>query len=266
MLRDTPNTGLAFSMLLHASVIGLAWVGVPFFQREIVVEPPVLMEIPVIDEISAAPPPPAPERTPEPEPVTPLPPEPQVAEAPPAEVMPPPPEKPAPLPEEKKPDVPIVKPPPRKPAPPDTRNRDVALLQELLKDMQKSAPKPKPQAESQAQDSALNVAPNVADRASMTEKAAIIRHIESCWRIDPGTEGVDKMAAEIRVFINPDGSVQKVDIVDMTRYFVDASFRTFANSARNAVLGCGKIPMISAANYNTYKEMVMTFSPQGRIN
>jgi len=266
MLRESPHTGFAFSVLLHGAVIGLAWVGVPFLSREIVPEPPVFMEIPVIAEISAAPPPPSPTPAPEPEPVTPTPPEPQAAEAPSSDAMPPPPEKTAPLPEEKKPEVPIVKPPPRKPAPPDTKKRDVAMLQELLKDMQQNAPKPKPQAASKTQETALNVTPNVSERASMTERAAIVAHIESCWRIDPGTEGVDKMSAVIRVFINPDGSVQKVDIVDMTRYFVDAQFRTFANSARNAVLGCGKIPMISAANYNTYKEMELNFSPQGRIN
>jgi hypothetical protein len=132
--------------------------------------------------------------------------------------------------------------------------------------MQKTAPKPKPQQESKTQDTATNLAPNVGERATMTEKDAIIRHIESCWRIDPGTEGVARMSAEIRVFINPDASVRNVEIVDMARYFVDAQFRTFVNSARNAVMGCGKIPMITPANYNTFKEMVMTFSPQGRIN
>ena len=264
-LRDTPNVGLIFSVMLHVAVVGAAYVGVPFMHREIVQTPPVFMEIPVIDEITAAPPPPTPEPVKEPEPVAPTA-EPQVAESLPSEAMPPPPEKPAPIEEQKKPDVPIVKPPPRKPTPPDTKKRDVAMLQDLLKDMQKNAPKPKPQAEAKTKDTAMNVSPTIGDRATMTEKDAIIRHIEGCWRIDPGTEGVDKMAAEIRVFINPDGSVQKVDIVDMTRYFVDASFRTFANSARNAVLGCGKIPMISAANYSTFKEMVMTFSPQGRIN
>lgn len=265
MLRDTPNTGLIFSVLLHVSIVAVAWMGVPFLHREVVQTPPVFLEIPVIDEISAAPPPPTPEPVPEPEPVTPTN-EPQQAEAPPSEAMPPPPEKVAPPEEQKKAEVPIVKPPPRKPTPPDTKKRDVAMLQDLLKDMQKNAPKPKPQADSKTKDTALNVAPNIGDRATMTEKDAIIRHIEGCWRIDPGTEGAERMSAEIRVFINPDGSVQKVDIVDMARYFVDASFRTFANSARNAVLGCGKIPMISTANYATYKEMVMTFSPQGRIN
>lgn len=265
MLRDTPNIGLLFSVLLHAGVVALGYVSVPFMKREIVETPPVFLEIPVIDEMTAAPPPPTPEPVKEPEPVAPTT-ETQTAEALPSEAMPPPPETVKPLEEQKKPEVPVVRPPPRKPTPPDTKKRDMAMLQSLLKDMQKTAPKPKPQAENKTTDTALNVAPNIGERATMTEKDAIVRHIESCWRIDPGTEGVQKMSAEIRVFINPDASVRNVEIVDMARYFVDAQFRTFVNSARNAVMGCGKIPMITPANYNTFKEMVMTFSPQGRIN
>ncbi len=265
MLRDTPNTGLIFSVLLHAAIVGAAYVSIPFMKRDVIQEPMVRMEIPVIDEISAAPPPPTPEPIKEPEPVAPTP-EPQVVEAPSSDAMPPPPEKPAPIEEKKKPDVPIVKPPPRKPTTPDTKKRDVAMLESLLKDMQKTAPKPKPQAENKVQDTAQNMAPNISDRASMTERAAIIAHIESCWRIDPGQEGVEDMSAEIRVFINPDGSVQKLEIVDMARYLVDSQFRNFTNTGRNAILGCGKIPMISAANYATFKEMVLNFSPQGRIN
>ncbi|MGE4061766.1 MAG: cell envelope integrity protein TolA [Rhodospirillaceae bacterium] len=265
MLRDTPNTGLFFSVMLHASIVALTYVGIPYMQRQVVETPPVFMEIPVIEEITAAPPPPTPEPVKEPEPVAPTT-ETQTAEALPTEAMPPPPEKVTPLEEQKKPDVPIVKPPPRKPAPPDTKKRDVAMLQSLLKDMQKNAPKPKPQADAKTKDTAINIAPNIGERASMTEKDAIIRHIESCWRIDPGTEGVEKLSVEARVYLNPDGSVLKFEFVDMARYFVDAQFRTLANSARNAVLGCGKIPMITPANYATFKEMVLTFSPQGRIN
>src|SRR5689334_6893501 len=109
MLRDTPNTGLFFSVMLHTSVVALAWIGVPFMHRQVVETPPVFMEIPVIDEITAAPPPPTPEPIKEPEPVTPTT-EVQTSDALPSEVMPPPPEKTAPIEELKKPDVPIVKP------------------------------------------------------------------------------------------------------------------------------------------------------------
>jgi hypothetical protein len=59
--------------------------------------------------------------------------------------------------------------------------------------------------------------------------------------------------------------VQQAQVVDTGRYFADSAFRTFANSARNAVLSCGNIP-ISAQRYETFKEIVFNFSPQGRIN
>ena len=51
----------------------------------------------------------------------------------------------------------------------------------------------------------------------------------------------------------------------MVRYFADPQFRSFATSARNAVLGCVKLP-IPPEHYALYKEIIMTFSPQGRIN
>ena len=94
---------------------------------------------------------------------------------------------------------------------------------------------------------------------------AIAAHIEACWRIDPGTEGIEDLDAKIRVLINRDGSVQQAQIVDMVRYLSDSAFRTFANSARNAVLSCGNIP-ISPERYAELKDLEFTFRPQGRLN
>jgi outer membrane biosynthesis protein TonB len=264
MLRDSTNQGYALSLMLHVGIIALAYTGLPFLRREIPEDTPLIIDVVEISEITSAAPPPTPEVAPEPEPVIPEPPKPIPAtELAAPEAMPPPPkEEPIKL-AEKKPEP--VKPPPPKPAPPKTKQDDVALLQKLLKDMTKNQPKPQQQAKSDAQQTSNNIAPNVSDRASMTELDNIRRHIEGCWRIDPGKEGLEGLSAEIRVFINPDGSVQQAQIVDMTRYFVDSAFRTFANSARNAVLGCGNIP-ISAERYSVFKEIVMNFSPQGRIN
>ena len=260
--------GYAFSLILHGGILALAWLGVPFLHRELPqVTPPLIVDLVPIEDVTSAAPPPTPEPTPEPQPVQPEPPKPiPAAEAPAPEVMPPPPPepKPEPKPEPPKPEPPKPKPPPPKPKPP-SKSDDVAMLQKLLKDMQKNAPKPQQSATPTDAPPTNNIAPNVSDRASMTELDAIRRHIEGCWRIDPGKEGVENLSAEIKVFINPDGSVQQAQIVDMTRYFVDSTFRTFANSARNAVLGCGNIP-ISAARYSLFKEIDMNFTPQGRIN
>jgi len=259
---SSTGRGAALSILLHVGIVALAYTGLPFFQRELPKEtPPLIVDLVPIEEVTAAPPPAA-EPTPDPVPLTPPePPKPVQAEAPPADAMPPPPKKEEVVKKEEK--KPEVKPPP-KPAPPQrTKKDDVALLQSLLKDMQQKAPKPTPAQPSQQQSN--NIAPNISDRASMTELDAIRRHIEDCWRIDPGKEGLENMAADIKVFINPDGSVQQAQIVDTARYLTDSAFRTFVTSARNAVLGCGNIP-ISPQRYSLFKEITMTFSPQGRIN
>ena len=263
------NYGYALSVLLHVLVVGVAVTGLPWLQRDPPEETPIIVDVVEISDITSAAPKPAPEIAPEPAPIKPDPPKPIPADAPPpSEAAMPPPPKPEmekPKPELEKTPEPKVKPPPPKPTPPKPKQDDMAALQKLLKDMQKSAPKAAaPTTDSKAQPN-NNIAPNVSDRASMTELDAIRRHIEACWRIDPGKEGIENLAADIKVFINPDGSVREAQIVDMTRYFVDSAFRTFANSARNAVLGCGNIP-ISPERYNTFKEMTMTFSPQGRIN
>ena len=267
--QSATRQGYALSIMLHASILALAWTGLPFLKRDLPVEQPLIVDLVPIEDITSAAPPPTPTPAPEPQPVTPEPPKPTpAADAPSPDTMPPPP-KPDPIPKpepEKKPE-PTPKPPPPKPTPPPPKNKkdDVAMLQKLLKDMQKNQPQPKQQQAADAKAPPTNnVAPNISDRASMTELDAIRRHIEGCWRIDPGKEGVENLSAEIKVFINPDGSA-RAEIVDMTRYFVDSAFRTFANSARNAVLGCGNIP-ISPEHYNELKEIIMNFSPQGRIN
>ncbi len=259
------NQGYALSLVLHVGIVAIAYTGLPaLFQREPPKEAPIIVDLVPIEDIASAAPKPTPDPIPEPQPVTPEPPQ-QANEAPAAETMPPPPPpEPIKVKEPEKKPTPTPKPPP-KPAPPKSKQDDVAMLQKLLKDMQKSAPKPQQQTAQSDAPPTNNVAPNISDRASMTEEDAIRRHIEACWRIDPGKEGIENLSADIKVFINRDGSVREAQIVDMTRYFVDSSFRTFANSARNAVLGCGNIP-ISPERYNVFKEMTMTFSPQGRIN
>ncbi len=254
------NFGYALSLTLHIAIVVLAWAGLPFMQRELPRDTPLIVDLVPIEDITSAAPPPTPEKALEPVPVVPEPPKP-AAEAPAADEMPPPPK---PIEAAKKPPEPKVKPPP-KPAPAKTRQDDVAMLQKLLKDMQKNQPKPKQQVAESKAPPTNNIAPNVSDRASMTELDAIRRHIEACWRIDPGKEGLENLSVVIKVFINPNGSVREAQIVDMTRYFVDSAYRTFANSARTAVLSCGNIP-ISAERYSLFKEIDMNFSPQGRIN
>ena len=245
--------------MMHAGIIAAAWVGMPFLKSDLPTEtPPLIVDLVPIEDITSAPPPPSKEEAPSVPVAPPEPPAPVEAPAPPVDAAPPPPKE----------EIPAKQPkvrPTAKPAPPKDKKQDVAMLQDLLKDMQKKAPPPAPQTKSANATPSNNIAPNIADRASMTELDAIRRHIEGCWRIDPGTEGMENMSAEVQVMINPDGSVRDAKILDMTRYFADAAFRRFATSARTAILGCGNIP-ISAERYSVLKDIRFNFSPQGRIN
>ena len=269
--REKPVLGFALSLFFHAGVVGAFFMSLPYMQKQQFETPPLIVDLVDIADITAAPPKPTPkveEEPPKPEPEPPKPTEeaaPKVEEPPPPEPPKPEPPPPPPPQPDPAPPPPKVTPPPPKPQPPKKKD-DMAQLQELLKDMQKKQP-PKPQEQNPTVPNAQtnNQVAAVSDRATMTELDAIRSHIEGCWRIDPGKEGIENLSAEIRVFITPDGSVQRADIVDMTRYFVDTQFRTFANSARIAVLACKGIP-ITTAHYNELKDMVLNFSPQGRLN
>jgi outer membrane biosynthesis protein TonB len=263
--RDKTVTGLALSVLLHAAVIGAFYVTIPFWRRPEIVPSPLIVDLVPIDEITAAPPPKVEEQK-EPEPA-PEPPAPEETAPPKDEPMPPEPQpqpEPEPKPEPPKPQPPRIPPPPPKPQPPKPKKNDMAQLQELLKNLQKkkpaeSAPPSASDAESRNQTAAVST------RATMTELDAIRHHFESCWRIDPGQEGLENLSAEIRVVIGADGSVKQAVILDTARYFTDSKFKTFANNARIAVLGCSGVP-ITPENYEQLKEMTLNFSPQGRIN
>jgi outer membrane biosynthesis protein TonB len=264
--QEEPVLGIALSIALHAAVIGAFYLSWPFFKKDTVETPPIIVDLVQISDITAAPPQPAPEVKEEPPKPDQEPPKPEEAAPKPDEMPPPEPPKPQPPPPEPKPEPPPVKvppPPPPKPQPPKPKN-DMAQLQQLLKDLEKKQPQKSEQKQADP-NAPKNQATAQSDRATMTELDAIRSHIESCWRVDPGQEGIENLSAEIRVFINPDGSVQEARIIDMARYFTDQQFRTFANTARISVLGCKGIP-ITAAHYNELKDMVLNFSPQGRIN
>ena len=265
--RDNAATSLLLSVLFHGAIIGASYFSWPFLQRDEVIEPPLIVDLVPIDEITAAPPRPAPkvEDAPEPDVQSELPPPDEPMPLP-DEAVPKPEEMPPPPTEDAKPERNIPSPPPPKPKPPKKKS-DIAQLQQLLKDMRETEEKQADTKKKQGQstETSRNIANTIGERATMTELDAIRRHFEGCWRIDPGKEGLESLSAEIRVFIGPDGSVQRADILDMARYFMDPQFRSFANSARIAVLGCNGVP-VTPRNYDQLKEMVLNFSPQGRIN
>lgn len=99
---------------------------------------------------------------------------------------------------------------------------------------------------------------------SISEIDAIAGRLRACWNLDPGAMGIKDMIIEIRVFLNKDGTVREVKILDTNRYNADKSFRSVADSARRAVYVCAPYSIFANRyldKYDLWKTMLLRFNP-----
>jgi hypothetical protein len=237
-----------------------------------------------------APPQPEPPPAPEPPPPAPEPPAPQPAPEPvpapepepiPEPVIAPPEPEPIPEPEpepeeeevEAEPPPPV---PPKKPEPPQLAEvpaeepepepePDIMSVlknvEELAKQQKTEEPEPAteptpPQAASQAP---------LGSELSTSERDAIRQQIEQCWNVDVGMQGVEDIVVSLNVQFNPDGSVYRVDFADPLQLAIDERYRVLAERARAAVLECSPLRVMSAKNYNSWKNITFRFNPRGML-
>jgi outer membrane biosynthesis protein TonB len=225
--------------------------------------PPTPAPPPPSQQVAQTPPPPAPE--PKPTPPTPAPPPPPAPTPEPKPAPPPPPPKP-----ESKPEPPK---PPAKPEPPKPQDKKLdqsfdALLKNLTRQQPVSTktdapPKQLKQTASAAAASAQPDAP-LGSQITTSEKDQIAAAVQQCWYDDPGARGNDAMNVVVRVWIDPDGTVQRTEIVDGSGSMSDPVWRAFAERARRAPLNpqCNKLP-IPPEKYDQLKVFTFTFTPQG---
>lgn len=99
---------------------------------------------------------------------------------------------------------------------------------------------------------------------SISETDAIAGRLRACWNLDPGAMGIQDMIIEIRAFLNRDGSVREVKILDSSRYNSDKHFRSVADSARRAVYICAPYSIFAekyAEKYDMWNTMLLRFNP-----
>lgn len=235
-------------------------------------------------EAAAPPPPPPPAPTPEPapEPVA------EVPEPEPAPIPKPAPEK-APEPEKvAQAPAPAPKPRPKPRAPEPTpkqaekkpKKDDKKLdFSRLLKTLEKVEPKPdaKPEEErpkkkadplkdvlAKLQAPARSRSDKAFDpenKVSISEIDAVRRQIAQCWNVPAGAKDAEDLFIEIALQMGADGTVRDARIVDQARLSRDGFFRSAAESARRAVLSCGKLPL-PPEKYESWKSITMTFNPR----
>lgn len=247
-------------------------------------EPEALKPAPPPPEAAAPPPPPLPAPTPEPapEPVAEVP-EPEPAPIPkPAPEKAPEPEKvaqaPTPAPKPRpKPRTPEPKPEEAKKKPKkDDKKLDFSRLLKTLEKTEAAQPvkpeeeKPKEKADPLKDVLAKLQAParsrsdkafDPENKVSISEIDAVRRQIAQCWNVPAGAKDAEDLYIEIALQMGADGTVRDARIVDQARLSRDGFFRSAAESARRAVLSCGKLPL-PPEKYESWKSITMTFNPR----
>jgi len=180
---------------------------------------------------------------PEPEPVPEVKPEPepeQVAAIPP---------KPRKRPEYKEPPKKKEEPPP---------NPLASILRNVERLKQQPAP---PQEEKPAAEQPGPVSRQVSAFEQNDMVRAIQQQLFSCWRLDPGAVAAEDMVVEIRVALNPDGSIQRADVIDVARMSRDGYFRSAAENARRAIYKCSPF-RLPPNKYQIWRELSLRFNPR----
>lgn len=99
------------------------------------------------------------------------------------------------------------------------------------------------------------------NKVSISEIDAVRRQIAQCWNVPAGAKDAEDLYIEIALQMGSDGTVNDARIVDQTRLSRDDFFRSAAESARRAVLSCGKLPL-PPEKYESWKNITMTFNPR----
>jgi outer membrane biosynthesis protein TonB len=91
----------------------------------------------------------------------------------------------------------------------------------------------------------------------------MVRHqIARCWNVPAGARDAKDLVVEIRVVVDPDGTVRQATIVDQGR-LGDPFYRAAAESARRAFFNPLCRPLhLPAEKYAIWKDLVVDFSPK----
>ncbi|SCA56801.1 conserved hypothetical protein [Candidatus Terasakiella magnetica] len=283
------RSSLFISFLFHVFVILVAYFGIPLLpDNELIVEPPIVVEVVNIDDISNVPAP-TPKakkpdvKKPEPKKAKPKPPPPAPAKPEPepeaeAEIIPD--KKSKPKPKKKEPKKEVSKPKPRvktvklarKPKPPKKNDFDSLMknLAPTLKETPKVVEK-KEQEQFKLDDLAKEIQEAIKKpskfsdpnkKVSMSEIDALRQHIAQCWNPPIGAREAENLKIEIEVTMNPDATPRAASIGSRSN-LSDPFYRAAAESALRAVNNrrCWPYPL-SPETYGQWRDLTLVFDPR----
>lgn len=273
------------SVIFHAVVLVLVIVGLPHIRPDLpAIEQPITVEVVNVEEITRtreadvkprsgdrpreAPPqpretPPKPQmpqvtaRTP-PKPVPPQPPKEEVKPAPPETMVPPPPsplKKPAP-PEPPKPEEKAEKQSEITPA--EQQEEFQSVLRNLM-----PAEQPAPDVPTEQPGRQAPMLTRFAQTMSISELDLLKQQLSRCWNLMAGARYAEDLVVDVRLYMNPDRTVRKAEILDRLRYNTDSFYRAAADSALRAVHNPACNPLeLPPGKYDLWKVMTVSFDPR----
>jgi len=100
--------------------------------------------------------------------------------------------------------------------------------------------------------------------AAYSVKDLVRAQVERRWNLDLDGLGARNFVIAIHVVLTRDGVVRKAEIVDQLRFNSDATYRSIALSARNAVLLSSPILLPNGA-YDDVIDMVLNLNPRDAL-
>ena len=160
----------------------------------------------------------------------------------------------------------MPKPKPKPKPPPD---RFQKLLKNLAKQKRKQdraneKPPEEPRKKVVVAEPVKRLSPLEQRRLAATIALLVKQQISACWSIPGGAKDVENMNIEIRILLNPDGTLRGAPrIQDRARMTSDPYFRAVAESAlralRNPLCSPLRLPF---GEYDVWKEIILTFNPR----
>ena len=95
---------------------------------------------------------------------------------------------------------------------------------------------------------------------TVTEKDSFMIQVSRCWYVQAGLRNADSQVVELRIALDPDGTVRQIEVVDEERLERDPSFGIAAKAAIRAVRRCGPFDL-PPEKYEAWKVIVLHFDP-----
>lgn len=182
----------------------------------------------------------------------------------------PPPDDSVPMPEEKKPEKSLA---PAKPDKPNKRpnrpepkkeaeEKQQKSFDSVLKNLQISDQSNAAEDEGKTAQTAAPKTATLGDRITISELDALRSQLAQCWNVLAGANFDKRLVVDIKLYMNPDRTVRRHEIVDGLRYNTDSFYKAAADQAVRGVYSPGCTPLnLPAGKYDLWKEITIRFDP-----